>query len=91
MSLWVVEIKGAPDETPFEISVLRADNVHGRRSYGWYGGDKIMIADHGGPCRNRVPPRVWTHLVGVAHAVAEELNREEAQEELYAADPTARR
>ena len=41
---WLVQIKGelSPSE-PYEISVVRKDNEHGRLSWGWGGLDKIIL------------------------------------------------
>lgn len=74
MSIWMVDIKGSAGQAPFEISVLRSDDEHGKRSYGWFGHHKILISSTGGPCRDVVPKFVWDRLVAVAHAVADELN-----------------
>jgi hypothetical protein len=79
MSKWVVNIKGKAGAAPFEISVLRDDNGHGKLSYGWHGPDKIMISNDGGPCRDTVPPLVWGKLIRVAQEVADELNAAEAR------------
>lgn len=71
---WVVEIKGSHNSGSYEISVLRDSNTHGKRSYGWYGPDKIHISDSGGPCSHKVLPQVWDRLVRCAHDVAADLN-----------------
>ena len=76
MSKWIVDVKGEANSSPFEISVLREDNAHGQRSYGWFGPDKLLISHNGGPCRDPVTPLVWQLLLGVATEVAYELNKE---------------
>ena len=73
MAKWVANIKGRPMEG-FEISVLRDDNDHGKRSYGWIDDTKILISSSGGPCSYRIPKLVFDKLVKVAHEVAQELN-----------------
>lgn len=73
-SPWVVDIKGAASDESFEISVLRDSNSHGKRSYGWFGKDKLLISHNGGPCHWPVIPQVWDRLVRVAHEVASDLN-----------------
>lgn len=66
----------AKDARCFEVSVVREDNEHGRRSYGWLGPHKILIAS--GECA----PRAWSALkpVLLKHATdtAERFNKEEA-------------
>ena len=80
MSKWIVDIKGAPEQSPFEISVLRDDNKHGKESYGWFKENKILISNSGGPCRNSLRQSVWDRLVSVAEIVAEMMNNEEQDE-----------
>ena len=76
MAKWVVEIKGQAGAEGFEIAVLRDDNTHGKRSYGWFGDDKLLITHNGGPCRWPLTQKVWDKQVAVAHEVAAELNEE---------------
>jgi hypothetical protein len=71
---WVVNIKGKPESTSFEISVVRDDNEHGKKSYGWIGDDKILITHDGGPGTCSLTKTVWDKCVKVAHEVADELN-----------------
>lgn len=77
-SKWEVHTKGGPG-TGFEICVIREDNAHGHKSYGWYGADKIFISDFGGPCTTKVDKRIWDKLVKVAQEVAAEFNELEAK------------
>lgn len=45
---WEVLIKGEKNKDVYqfvEISVIRSDNKHGHRSYGWHGKDKIILSD----------------------------------------------
>ncbi len=72
---WIVDTKGGPDDDSYEISVMRVNNDHGKKSYGWHGEDKIHISDSGGPNRNSVPQGIWDRLVAVANDVANELNQ----------------
>lgn len=74
---WIVHTKGAAGEEGFEISVLREDNTHGQRSYGWFDKDKLLISHNGGPCDWPVIPLVWDMLVKVAEDVAKRMNEEE--------------
>lgn len=74
---WIVDIKGGPNESPFEISVVRESNKHGRESFGWFGPDKHLISHNGGPCNDHVQAYVWNRLVSLAQQFARELNRAE--------------
>lgn len=76
MSKWVVDVKGKAGEQCFEISVLLDDNEHGKRSYGWFGMDKLLITHNGGPCRWPLTQAVWNRCLKVAHETAAELNGE---------------
>lgn len=44
MAKWFAHTKGGPPESVFEVAVLREDNTHGKRSYGWFGEDKLFIS-----------------------------------------------
>ena len=76
---WEVHTKGAADEEGFEIVVIRADNEHGKRSYGWIDENKLLISHNGGPCRWPVISTVWDRLLKVAQEVADELNASEGR------------
>ena len=72
--MWIVHTKGGPNKSSFEISVIRADNEHGFRSYGWFDQNKLLICHNGGPCSWPVTSRIWEGLVKLATTVADELN-----------------
>jgi len=74
---WVVNVKGSAGDENFEISVLRDDNEHGKKSYGWFDDAKLMIASSGGPCHWKLSQIVWDKAVMLAHEVACELNANE--------------
>lgn len=74
---WVVDIKGEPCSKLFEISVLRDNNQHGKDSFGWFGENKLMISNSGGPCRDPLIQLVWDLQVELAQKVAEKLNADE--------------
>lgn len=74
---WVVNKKGGPGSSNFEISVIRNNNTHGKQSYGWFGPDKLLITHNGGPCSWPLIKLVWRKQVALAEEVAAELNREE--------------
>lgn len=74
MAKWIVHTKGAALQESFEIAVLREDNEHGIRSFGWFGPHKLLISQNGGPCRDAVTEEVWRELVGCAERIALSLN-----------------
>ena len=46
---WLVDIKDHRETAgAWEISVIREDNKHGFRSYGWFSDEKILISKGGG-------------------------------------------
>ena len=76
---WVVHTKGGYTTQSYEVCVIRDDNTHGKRSYGWIGKDKIHIGSDGGPCRYSIQHKmIWDGLLELAHKVADHLNAEEA-------------
>jgi len=80
MSKWIPHVKGSPGES-YEISVVREDNTHGFKSYGWHDqSKKLHISDSSGASAIRISERIWTKLVVVAAEVAAELNEEEGNE-----------
>ena len=74
MAKWVVDIKGKAESRSFEITVLRDDNEHGKRSYGWIDENKLLISHNGGPCQWGLTPIVWDKMVKLAQETADELN-----------------
>ena len=75
---WEVQIKDArKSRQGFEITVIRQNNIHGHRSWGWIDANKLLISSSGGPCRDEVIPLVWDKLVKLAQEVADELNAKE--------------
>lgn len=75
---WEVHTKGGANQCPFEIAVIRRDNALGKRSYGWYGEDKLLITHNGGPCQWPVTLTVWNGCLRLAEEIAEKLNAQEA-------------
>ena len=74
---WEVHIKGSANKPSFEISVIRKNNDHGHRSYGWFDKDKLLITHNGGPCNWPLIDKVWNKIIILANEVADELNEEE--------------
>lgn len=75
---WIVNIKGGAGQRDFEISVVRSDNKHGIKSYGWFDENKLLVSHNGGPCQWPLMPIVWQHVVDAAEATAKLLNQHEA-------------
>lgn len=80
VATWQVSIKGGPGLSSFEISIVRADNYHGKVSYGWFDRNKLLVSHNGGPCQWPVNERVWNGLVSLAETVCAEMNAAEAVE-----------
>ena len=75
---WEVHTKVArKSRQGFEITVIRQNNIHGHKSWGWIDANKLLISSSGGPCRDEVIPLVWDKLVKLAQEVADELNAKE--------------
>lgn len=75
--MWEVNVKGGGPGELFEISVLRSDNDIGKRSYGWFDRNKLLISSSGGPCRNHIAREsIWQRLLKVAEETAAEMNAE---------------
>lgn len=75
--LWMVNVKGEPNES-FEISVVRTSNTHGRKSYGWFDENKIMISQN---VYEGVSERVFNKLIELAMEECDLLNKEENGEQ----------
>lgn len=73
---WIVVEKGAPEHA-WELSIVRANNAHGIRSYGWFGDDKLVVATSGGPCNDVFHPTIANMLRDVADTVCAAFNQEE--------------
>lgn len=71
---WMAHSKGCPGDSSFEIAVIRENNTHGLRSFGWFDEDKLLISESGGPWS--VTDHVWGELMEVARRVADFMNGE---------------
>ena len=71
---WVVQVFGERCSKNWEISVVKADNAHGRRSWGWFGDDKLFVNHNGGPCHWPVCGFVWDESIRVANDLCRRLN-----------------
>lgn len=71
---WVAQTKGDINSGSFEISVVRTDNEHGKRSWGWFDENKLLISHNGGPCSWPLAPGLGPLMVTVAERYAMLLN-----------------
>ena len=78
---WKVDVKGDV-VSGWEIAVVREDNIHGFRSYGWFGEEKILISHNGGPCRWPIPKYIFDASIDLAGEVAEALNEGASYQEV---------
>jgi hypothetical protein len=72
---WLPQVKGDPNGDSWEISVVRSDNEHGQKSWGWFDDRKFLVSHNGGPCRWPMYPGLGDTMIKIAHQVADELNR----------------
>lgn len=72
---WIAQTLGDPNGKCWEISVVRSDNEHGQKSYGWFGEDKFLISHNGGPCSWPLAPGLGDKMVKIAQEYAAELNK----------------
>lgn len=70
---WLVDIKDSRPHS-WEISVLRSDNIHGIKSYGWFDEHKVFIGSIGSPNEFPILPEVWDELVAMAGRICDRLN-----------------
>ena len=71
---WKVQVFGKPCSPSWEISVVRSDNEHGQKSWGWFDERKLLVSHNGGPCRWPVIPFVWDRQMQIARELCEALN-----------------
>jgi hypothetical protein len=71
--MWIVSIKGWCDEPAYEISVVKQNNEHGLKTYGWFDENKLLIT-HNGAGRVPMEEIVWNRQMKLAKDVADLLN-----------------
>lgn len=71
---WKVQIKGERCSNYWEISVVRADNELGKRSWGWFNDKKLLVSHNGGPCHWPICGFVWDRQVAIAEDLCAQLN-----------------
>lgn len=79
---WVVDTKGGPGGSSWELTVLRDDNEHGKRSYGWYDEDKLIISSSTSGSWE-IEDFVWRRLLTLAQKLADDLNNKESYNAQY--------
>jgi len=72
-SKWLVQVYGYRCSTFWEISVVREDNEHGRKSWGWFDSRKFLVSQSG-PCRTPLTGYVWDEQLRVADELCKKLN-----------------
>ena len=73
---WLVQVKGDRCSGSWEISVVRVNNEHGQRSWGWFGDDKLLVSHNGGPCHWPICQFVWERQIKIANDLCDLLNQE---------------
>lgn len=77
MPQWKVQVFGERCSDGWEISVVRLDNAHGQRSWGWFDDRKLLISHNGGPCRWPICGFVWDAHIKTAEDLCAKLNTSE--------------
>jgi len=75
--MWVVNVFGKCGDESWEISVVRRNNSHGLRSYGWFDECKLLVSHNGGPCHWPITEFVWEGQMLIANMLCDKLNGEE--------------
>jgi hypothetical protein len=71
---WITQVFGKRNSAHWEISVVREDNKHGRRSWGWFDDRKIMISSSVPHSDWTIPGYVFDQQVKIAGEIARRLN-----------------
>jgi len=71
---WLAQVKGDPEANSWEISVVRSDNEHGQKSWGWFDERKLLISHNGGPCHWPLAPGLGKQMIQIAERYADDLN-----------------
>lgn len=75
---WKVNILGQRNSKSWEISVVRENNKHGQRSYGWFDSSKFLVSHNGGPCSWGICGFVFDAQVRIAIELCRRLNAGES-------------
>tara|TARA_R110000765_G_scaffold242879_2_gene345345 strand:+ start:253 stop:735 length:483 start_codon:yes stop_codon:yes gene_type:complete len=72
LAKWYVNVKGQAGKDCFQISIVRDDNTHGKKSGGWFNDDeKLLISSY---TYAHLTTRVWDKMIKLAQETADELN-----------------
>lgn len=74
--IWKVQVFGEKCSKSWEISVVRSDNTHGQKSWGWFDERKLLISHNGGPCQWPIVEFVWDKHIHTANELCDKLNAE---------------
>ncbi len=77
---WLVQVLGEPDSESFELSIVREDFEHGRRSWGWFGRAKWFFCNQGPHMRMKLAPGAWARIMAAAEETAADLNATQSPE-----------
>ncbi len=80
MAKWLVDVKGDVNSESWEVAIVREDNVHGRRSWGWFDQNKLLVSHNGGPCHWPLAPGLGPTMNEVAEKYCDALNGAPAHE-----------
>lgn len=80
MNNWIAQVKGDPNGSTWEISVVRENNEHGRVSWGWFDENKLLISHNGGPCQWPLIKGLGPLMVRLAYYVADYMNKNQTNE-----------
>lgn len=74
---WKVQVFGKRCSSAWEISVVRSDNEHGQKSWGWFNNRKLLVSHNGGPCSWPVVGFVFDQQIKIANELCRRLNNGE--------------
>lgn len=83
MAEWLSQVKGDPNGTSWEISVVRKDNAHGQASWGWFDERKLLVSHNGGPCHWPLAPGLGPVMVEIADRLRDYLNQGGRVEDMH--------
>ena len=74
MPKWITQVFGDVNGSHWEVSVVREDNEHGQKSWGWFDDRKLLVSHNGGPCDWPMAPGVGPIMVEIANRLRDYLN-----------------
>ena len=79
---WKAQVFGDIEGKSWEISVVRVDNLHGQKSWGWFDETKLLVSHNGGPCHWPLAPGLGLVMKKIAEGYANLLNKGVTLEEI---------